>query len=90
MEVDVEILDVNEEEARQLLLTIDPLASLAEEQDQIRQRLLDITPAQNPNLQAAWRLTADTLLDTPHPDRPAIQSIPEQFLILITCRDEMH
>jgi len=30
MEVDVEILDVNEEEARKLLLSIDPLAALAE------------------------------------------------------------
>src|SRR6476661_4936305 len=29
MEVDVEILDVNEEEARTLLLSIDPLAELA-------------------------------------------------------------
>src|SRR6266852_1890706 len=45
MEVDVEVLDVTEEEARKLLLTIDPLAALAEQQDQLRQRLLDITPA---------------------------------------------
>src|SRR5205807_2010611 len=30
MEVDVEVLDVNEEEARKLLLSIDPLAALAE------------------------------------------------------------
>src|ERR1700719_2547468 len=30
MEVDVEILDVTEEEARKLLLSIDPLAALAE------------------------------------------------------------
>ena len=32
MEVDVEILDVNEKEARALLLSIDPLAALAETQ----------------------------------------------------------
>src|SRR5208283_2512211 len=44
MEVDVEILDVTEEEARKLLLTIDPLASLAEEQDQLHQRLMEMTP----------------------------------------------
>src|ERR1700691_5696084 len=43
-EVDVEVLDVDEEDARKLLLTIDPLASLAEQQDQIRRRLMDITP----------------------------------------------
>src|SRR5882724_7409269 len=67
MEVDVEILDVTDEEARQLLLTIDPLASLAEQQDQLRQRLLDITPAKNPDLQIAWQ-PADALLQTPHTD----------------------
>src|SRR5678815_4982947 len=32
MEVEVEVLDVNEEEARVLLLSIDPLAALAETQ----------------------------------------------------------
>src|SRR5438093_12252034 len=44
MEVDVEILDVNEEEARALLLSIDPLAALAQTQGQIHRRLLEITP----------------------------------------------
>src|SRR5262245_53684098 len=34
MEVDVEILDVTEEEARALLLSIDPIAALAETQTQ--------------------------------------------------------
>lgn len=90
MEVDVEILDVTEEEARQLLLTIDPLASLAQQQEELRARLLEITPTNSADLEAAWRLTADALLQTPHKDRPGIQSFPEQFLILITCRDEKH
>ena len=89
MEVDVEVLDVSEEEARKLLLTIDPLASLAEEQEQIRQRLLDITPATNEDLQLAWQLAADALLETPHKEPPAgFQTFAEQYLILITCRDE--
>src|SRR5215468_10780157 len=35
MEVEVEVLDVSEEEARTLLLSIDPLAELAQQQDQI-------------------------------------------------------
>src|SRR6202165_2827571 len=38
MEVDVEVLDVNEEEARALLLSIDPLAALAESQQQLQDR----------------------------------------------------
>src|ERR1700730_11217948 len=45
MEVDVEVLDVNDEEARTLLLSIDPLAALAETQEQLHERLLTLTPA---------------------------------------------
>src|SRR5256885_2068559 len=37
MEVDVEVLDVNDAEARALLLSIDPLAELALHQEQIHQ-----------------------------------------------------
>src|SRR5271156_4122342 len=40
LEVDVEVLDVNDEEARALLLSIDPLAALAEMQAQLHERLL--------------------------------------------------
>jgi hypothetical protein len=40
MEVDVEILDVTEDEARALLLSIDPLAALAQTQEQLHDRLL--------------------------------------------------
>ncbi len=42
MEVDVEVLDVNEEEARALLLSIDPLAALAETQHQLQDHLLEL------------------------------------------------
>src|SRR5206468_5211398 len=55
MEVDVEILDVTDEEARTLLLSIDPLAALAQTQEQLHQRLLELTPAVPPELEAAWR-----------------------------------
>jgi hypothetical protein len=36
------------------LLSIDPLAALAQTQDQLRDRLLELTPAVSPDLQAAW------------------------------------
>jgi hypothetical protein len=89
MVVDVEVLDVTEEEARKLLLTIDPLASLAEQQEQLRNRLLDITPAKNPDLQLAWQIAADALLQTPHKDPPrGFQTVREQYLVLVTCRNE--
>jgi hypothetical protein len=64
MEVDVEILDVTEEEARALLLSIDPLAALAETQAQIHQRLLERAPTASPELQAAWRAAAEACLAT--------------------------
>jgi hypothetical protein len=85
MEVDVEILDVTEEEARKLLLTIDPLAALAETQEQLHQRLLEQTPTDNNALAAAWEAAAAEVLQRePEP----LGAIPEQFLILMTCRDE--
>ena len=89
MEVDVEVLDVNDEEARKLLLTIDPLASLAEQQEELRKRLLEITPVKSPELQSALQATVDNLLNVPHDGPgPGFQTIKEQFLILVTCRDE--
>jgi hypothetical protein len=89
MEVDVEILDVTEAEARALLLSIDPLAALAQTQEQLHQRLLELTPAVSPELEAAWQEGARTAQDgTAERDRRAFDSVPEQFLILIKCRDE--
>src|SRR5436189_4624515 len=50
MEVGVEVLDVNDEEARALILSIDPLAALAETQAQLRDRLQELTPTDSPEL----------------------------------------
>jgi hypothetical protein len=91
MEVDVEILDVNEDEARALLLSIDPLAALAQTQEQLHDRLLELVPVVCPELQAAWEATAEaTLAMAAAPERSQNATIPEQFLILVTCRDERH
>ena len=87
MEVDVEVLDVNDDEAQALLLSIDPLAALAQTQQQIRQRLLELTPAVDPELEAAWRAAAEATLAA-RPEAPAVAMGPEQFLVLVTCRDE--
>jgi hypothetical protein len=91
MEVDVEILDVTEEEARALLLSIDPLAALAERQAQIHERLLEITPTISPELKRAWRAAAEACLAAPAaaPEKAAAPG-PDQYLILLTCRDEPH
>jgi hypothetical protein len=89
MEVDVEVLDVNDDEARALLLSIDPLAALAQTQEQLRDRLLELTPVSDADLRAAWEAAAHPELAalTAEPP-PGIKEIPEQWLVLVTCRDE--
>jgi hypothetical protein len=91
MLVDVEVLDVNDDEARALLLSIDPLAALAETQEQLHNRLLELTPTVSPELQTAWEAAARACLEVAAPrDRPQVAAIPEQYLLLVTCRDEKH
>ena len=89
MEVDVEVLDVNDDEARALLLSIDPLAALAETQEQIHRRLLELAPPVDEDLRAAWQVAAEAAL-VDHPEaRPAeIAADVEQYLVLVKCRDE--
>jgi len=88
MEVDVEVLDVTDAEAQALLLSIDPLAALAETQTQLHQRLLELTPVQAPELQHFWQAVAAAAAA----EKPArgIAALAEQYLVLITCRDEKH
>jgi hypothetical protein len=89
MEVDVEILDVNDDEARELLLSIDPLAALALTQTQLHERLLELTPTGSDDLRALWEATANAhLAALDAPSWPGVQVVPEQWLILVTCRDE--
>src|SRR5580658_5806707 len=58
MEVDVEVLDVSDEEARTLLLNIDPLALLAEIQEQVQRKLLEMAPPVAEELRTAWEAAA--------------------------------
>jgi hypothetical protein len=82
----IDLLVIDEAEAR-LLLSIDRLASLAQTQDQLRDRLLEITPVDCAELEAAWQAAAEGVLSEAKPRRP-IPAIPEQFLVLVTCPDE--
>jgi len=91
MEVEVEILDVTDAEARALLLSIDPLAALAENQSQLHARLLELTPTVSPDLRAAWEAAAaGALMPSATPFGREVSMGPRQFLVLITCRDEKH
>ena len=84
MLVDVEILDVTEEEARKLLLSIDPLAALAVAQEEIHDRLREITPVEDAELKAFWESEAQKLLAPEPPEK--VREIAEPFLIVVTCR----
>jgi len=87
MTVTVELLDVTEEEARKLLLTIDPLTALATTDDAALAKLREITAADSDVLNDLWQELAK--------DQKAAEDAagkldppPEQFLVLIECRDE--
>ncbi|MCI0642524.1 MAG: hypothetical protein L0Y72_08125 [Gemmataceae bacterium] len=98
MEVDVEILDVSDDEAKALLLSIDPLAALADVQEQIRRRLEATTPIDAPELRAAWQAAMEKGIAANSVngeglgvrDLRAIKDYREQFLVMIECRDEPH
>src|ERR1700704_4450551 len=78
MEVDVEILDVNDDEARTLLLSIDPLAALAETQKQLHDRLMEVTPTSNENLKEAWQAAVEEKMQNWKESRAASPG-PEQW-----------
>src|SRR5438128_12628721 len=59
LEVDVEILDVDDAEARALLLSMDPLAALAEASAEIHERLRIMTPTDSDALNALWQRSAE-------------------------------
>src|SRR5438045_2438422 len=90
MEVEVEVLDVTEEEARTLLLSIDPLAALAQTQEQLHRRLLELAPPVPEELQAAWRQAAEAALPPESEPLAGLDEFPERWFVLVTCRDERH
>jgi hypothetical protein len=94
MEVDVEVLDLTDEEARVLLPSIDPLADLALVQDQIHERLMDLTPTDSPDLEVLWKEAQETIdsafKEDSEKDRSPPCELEQQFMVLIPCRDEEH
>jgi hypothetical protein len=93
MEVDVEILDVDDAEARALLLSLDPLAQLADYDVQALERLQQLTPTDSDALANLWASIAQANADTDeslkeaHAAKPE-RDVREQFLILVECEDE--
>jgi hypothetical protein len=89
MEVEVEILDVNEQEARELLLSIDPLVELGQMQEQLYERLRQTTATAQPELEAMWEEAARQSMEAAERfKKPIAQTTPAQFMLLVMCDDE--
>jgi hypothetical protein len=91
LEVDVEVLDVNDAEARKLLLSIDPLAQLADYDQAVLDRLRHLSDTASDALANLWeslgqaRAATEAALAEAR-ERP--QVIPEQYLVLVECANE--
>jgi hypothetical protein len=87
--VTVEIVDLTEEEAAKALLTVDPLAALAETDARAARALVEALQTESEVLHALWQAAARA-------DEPARKALeqktaslpPEQFLVLIECVNE--
>jgi hypothetical protein len=94
MTVDVEVLDVDDAEARALLLSIDPLAQLAEHDADVLQQLREGTATQSDALTNLWDAigrgggAVEQSLARAREESDAAEVPAEQFLILVTCPDE--
>jgi hypothetical protein len=91
MQVTVELLDVTADEARKLLLTLDPLSALADTDGEMAAELARMVGTDEQALQELWESLADQLTleellkEDEAPPAPAVR---EQFLILVRCADE--
>ena len=92
MEVEVEVLDVSDAEARALLLAIDPLAQPAEYEATTLCELRKLAEPNSPAVRQLWEaVTAAGVMvgETLAKARRAKQDeLPEQFLVLVECADE--
>lgn len=88
--VTVEIVDVSPEEARKLLLSLDPLSGLAGTDSDALSELLASTSADEPVLAAFWESIAASDADSggAASEEPDEVDPPASFAVLIQCRDE--
>jgi hypothetical protein len=88
--IDVEVLDVNDAEARALLLAIDPLAQLAGYDDALLEELRQRTEKDSAAVRSLWqalqeseRRARDKLRRATAEEEPATR-----YFVLIACADE--
>jgi hypothetical protein len=95
-EVEVEILDVTDAEAEKLLLTIDPLAQLADYDARVLDQLRERAETESNDLAAVWASIAArdaAVLDELRrkggsQGRRKGQHVAEEFFVLVRCADE--
>lgn len=86
-EVEVEVLDVNDAEARALLLAIDPLAQLAGYESDTLQELRQLVERDSEAIRSLWQVLAEASART-EKDLRNLAASQEQYLIIVECRDE--
>jgi len=88
--VDVEVLDVNEAEARALLLAIDPLAQIAGYEQETLEQLREHVEKDSAALRSLWQILEEASAETKKAlERAAAADLPvEQFYVLIECATE--
>src|SRR5262249_54197818 len=93
MLVDVEVLNVDDEEARKLLLSIDSVAEMADADKEVLAQLREITRSDSSVLTRFWQsvrasesATRASLQDALKREAP--KPLPEQFFIVVKCHDE--
>ncbi|HMF15053.1 MAG TPA: hypothetical protein VKE94_22210 [Gemmataceae bacterium] len=88
--VTVELVDLSEEEAAKALLTLDPLAALAETDAKAAQILFAGLRTESDTLRGIWQGLSTGTDEARKGLARSDETIapPEQFLVLIECRDE--
>ncbi len=89
--VDVEVLDVNDAEARALLLAIDPLAQLAGYDADTLAQFREITEKDSAAITDLWHAIAESEQAAKKSMKKAAsqtQTLTEQFIVIITCSNE--
>ncbi len=86
-EVDVEVLDVTDAEARALLLAIDPLAQLAGYEAETLEQLRAVVEKESAAIKSLWDVLAEASKKTKKAIDEA-EELPTRFFVLVDCADE--
>lgn len=89
MEVPVLVLDLDEQESAKLLALLDPLAGLAEPNEEVLQQLLAEVHTQNQAIQAVLdSMSGGSALVPEESEMPPDVPVPHTFQVVVECQDE--